>query len=100
MECSENRFYITANKNHPGNREFYQLSTTGILTPILTKAGAYEVVLSPDEKRLLVRYSHANQPWELAIASNKAHAQLTPITQSLTPEFKAYSWRSPEVLSL
>ena len=99
LNAAKTAFYITANKNHPGNREFYQLSATGILTPILTKAGAYEVVLSPDEKRLLVRYSYANQPWELAIASNKAYAQLTPITQSMTPEFKAYAWRLPEVLS-
>jgi len=48
-------FYITANKNHPGNQEFYHLSVSDhSLSPILTKQGAHEVSISPrsEERRV------------------------------------------------
>ena len=32
---------------------------------ILMHDGAHEVVLSPDETKLLVRYSYKNKPWDL-----------------------------------
>lgn len=93
-------FFISANKTHPGNREFYHLDiASGKLTGILQKEGASEVVLSPDEKKLLVRYSFKNQPWELYICENKANASLFQITYSTTEAFKNYNWQAPEVIS-
>jgi dipeptidyl aminopeptidase/acylaminoacyl peptidase len=96
----KNSFYLTTNTTHPGNRDFYKLATTGgELQPILTKDGAHEVSISPDESTLLVRYSYKNKPWELYVAVNKKDAVLTPITHSTTKEFEGYSWRSPEIIS-
>ncbi|KAF2508276.1 S9 family peptidase [Flavobacterium foetidum] len=93
-------FYLSTNTTHPGNREFYKLSPAdGILQPILTKDGAHEVVLSPDEKTLLVRYSYKNIPWDFYIADNKKNASLQQISSSTTEAFKKYQWRTPEVIT-
>ncbi len=67
-----NRFYVSANKNHPGNREFYHLDIKSKKwTSILTEDGNYEVAVSPDEKYLAYRYSYKNKPWEIYITENK-----------------------------
>ena len=93
-------FYLSTNTSHPGNRDFYKLEiSNGILTPILTKDGAHEVRLSPDEKTLMVRYSFKNKPWELYVGENKKYPNLEEITNSTTDEFKSYPWRKPEVIT-
>ncbi|MBF4494280.1 S9 family peptidase [Flavobacterium sp. JLP] len=93
-------FYLTTNTTHPGNRSFYKLAVAdGVLQPILTKDGAHEVVLSPDEKSLLVRYSYKNIPWDFYVADNKKNAVLQQISSSTTEAFKAYKWREPEVIT-
>ena len=93
-------FYIHANKTHPGNRDFYHLGINDRkLTPILTGNGNHEVVVSPDEKTLAVRYSYKNKPWEIYSAPNKTNAQLTKITSSTTDEFNNYKWHDPEVIT-
>ena len=99
LSKDKNNFYLTTNTTHPGNRDFYKLAAaSGDLQPILTKDGAHEVTLSPDESTLLVRYSYKNKPWEFYIGANKKDAILTPITHSTSKEFEAYSWRTPEVI--
>lgn len=93
-------FYLTTNTTHPGNRDFYKMDIAdGIMHPILTKDGAHEVVLSPDESTLLVRYSYKNKPWEFYIAANKKETALSTITHSTTKAFESYSWRTPEVIT-
>ena len=93
-------FYLTTNTKHPGNREFHKLDIASKkMTPILNTNGAYEVVLSPDEKKLAVRYSYKNKPWELFIAANKPSPTLQKITHSTTKEFEAYQWKDPEVIT-
>lgn len=93
-------FYLTTNTTHPGNKNFYKLNVSdAILQPILTKDGAHEVSLSPDESTLLVRYSFKNKPWELYVAENKKNTTLQQITFSTTDGFKTYPWREPEVIS-
>jgi dipeptidyl aminopeptidase/acylaminoacyl peptidase len=93
-------FYITANRSHPGNRDFLKIDIeTGKVECILSSDGYHEVKLSPDESMLAVRYSYKNKPWELYYAANKPNALLIPITSSVTPSFKSYSWRSPEVVT-
>lgn len=93
-------FYLTTNQTHPGNRGFYKMNVSdAVLQPILTKDGAHEVSLSPDEKNLLVRYSYKNKPWELYWASNKKASSLEQITVSTTKEFESYKWKTPEVIT-
>lgn len=93
-------FYLTTNTTHPGNKNFYKLTISdAVLQPILTKDGAHEVIVSPDETTLLVRYSFKNKPWELYLADNKKNTTLRQITFSTTENFKAYPWREPEVIT-
>lgn len=94
------KFFISANKNHPGNREFYTLEIASKkLTPILTTDGNHEVYISPDEKYLAVNYSYKNKPWELYFAPLAANSTLTQITHSTSDKFNSYKWRSPEVIN-
>ena len=93
-------FYLTTTTTHPGNRNLYKLAVADAkLQPLLTNDGAYETSLSPDETRLLIRYSYKNKPWELFVADNKKNPIQEQITFSTTPEFNAYAWRTPEVIS-
>ena len=90
------KFYIHANKTHPGNRNFYHLNLSPRkLVPILENDGNYDVTVSPDEKTLAIRYSYKNKPWELYIAPNKKHTTLDQITSSTTDAFRNYNWHAP-----
>jgi acetyl esterase/lipase len=65
----------------------------------LTK-GFNEVLLSPDETRLLIRHSSGNHPWELYVMDNHASgSKLTQITHSTTKAFDDYPWIDPQVIS-
>ena len=100
LSSKKDRFYISANKNHPGNREFYHLMLgSKELIPILVTDGNHEVSISPDEKTVAVRYSGKVTPWELYIAENKKNASLEQLTESTTNQFNNYAWHSPEVIS-
>lgn len=100
LSQDKSQFYITANKNHPGNREFYTLNIEDkTLTPVLTKDGNHDVKVSPNEKWLLVRYSFKNKPWELYLAPNKPNTELKKITDSQSEKFRSYNWREPEVIT-
>ena len=99
LSKDKKRFFITANKTHPGNRDFYHLDIKSSLwTPILEADGFYDVQVSPDEKSLLVRYSNSNSPWELYLASNSPNTKMTRITHSVSSKFQSYSWRKPPVI--
>ncbi|GJL72110.1 MAG: peptidase S9 [Nitrosomonas sp.] len=92
-------FYLTANAEGPDQQHFYRLPIKGgRMEKITTEVGNHEVTLSPDEQYLAVRYSYSNQPWELYLMENKPGAKRKQLTQSTTPEFKAYNWRVPEII--
>ncbi|MCH2231986.1 MAG: alpha/beta fold hydrolase [Crocinitomicaceae bacterium] len=98
LNSNGTKFFIHANKIHPGNRGFYHLNlSNNELIPILENDGNYEVSVSPDEKSLAVRYSYKNKPWELYICPNKANTKLNQITNSTSTEFNQYEWFAPEV---
>lgn len=93
-------FYLTANRSHPGNRDFLRLDIVAQkIVPILQSPGYHEVILSPDERTLAIRYSYKNQPWELYTATNVANTTMTRLTYSETPAFKQYKWKEPEVVT-
>lgn len=99
LSKDKKRFFITANKTHPGNRDFYHLDIKSLVwTPILTADGFHDVQISPDEKSLLVRYSNSNSPWELYLASNSPNTKMTQLTHSTSSKFQSYSWRKPPVI--
>ncbi|GAB3916567.1 prolyl oligopeptidase family serine peptidase [Larkinella terrae] len=113
LSKDKNYFYLTTNEVHPGEQHFYRMSVNGgERTKLTTMTGANDVTLSPDETKLAVRYSYSNKPWELFLMNNvqltmnkgreKAIAPSTPVqlTQSLTPEFQAYPWRDPAIVTI
>jgi acetyl esterase/lipase len=94
------KFYITGNKTHPGDRGFYRFDIVPQkLVPILIEPGYHEVVLSPDEKTLAVRYSFKNKPWELYYAVNLNGSKKIQLTHSTSANFEKYKWREPEVIT-
>jgi dipeptidyl aminopeptidase/acylaminoacyl peptidase len=93
-------FYFTDNRKHPGVTHFYRMPVWGgEVTQITSLEGGNEVTLSPDEKYLAIRYSYANQPWELYLQENKPGAEAVQLTTSTTDAFEAYNWRIPEFIT-
>jgi dipeptidyl aminopeptidase/acylaminoacyl peptidase len=100
LSKSKKYFYVITNEVHPGEKHLYRIPTDGGKAERMTSmTGAHEVEISPDEKTIAFRYSYSNKPWELFIMPNKPRAQATQITNSLTPEFKSYPWRDPEIIT-
>lgn len=100
LSAKKDKFYLTANKRHPGNREIYHLIIASKqLIPVLITDGNHEVVVSPDEKMLAVRFSTATLPWELYLVENKPGSTPVRITHSTTPEFDSYTWHNPSVIT-
>lgn len=100
LSNDKKKFFIVANKNHPGNREFYTLDIASRkLTPILTSDGNHEISISPDEKWVAYRYSYKNKPWEVYLAPIKESTVPVQLTKSTTDFFDQYAWRSPEVVT-
>ncbi len=93
-------FYLTTNEVHPGEQHFYKMAVDGgEKTKLTSMTGANDVTLSPDETKLLIRYSYINKPWELFLQENTPNAQAAQLTSSLTDEFKAYLWKDAKVIS-
>ncbi|WNJ16197.1 prolyl oligopeptidase family serine peptidase [Pontibacter sp. G13] len=94
-------WYYSSSAVHPGERHFYKMPIEGgVPTQLTSMSGNNEVLLSPDEKQLLIRFSTGNRPWELFLQPNKPQAEAEQITHSLTDEWKQYPWREPEYVEV
>ncbi len=92
-------FWITSNKETPHEHHFYKMSVRGgTMTKITQAKGGHEVVISPDENWLAIRYSTSNQPWELYLMKNEPLANSIQITESTSDDFKKYNWQKPEII--
>ena len=100
LSKDKTKWYLLTNEVHPGERQFYSMPIKGGDMTRITKAEGYNnVILSPDEKQMAIRYSSSTEPWELFIKTNDASASAVKITQSQSEAFKAYSWHKPEVIT-
>lgn len=100
----QKRWYFTANKNHPGDRQFYSMPIQGgTFTALTERIGNNEVVLSPDEKQMAILYSYSNKPTELYVKANPLFASKATypkqITYSTSKVFNDYPWKDPEIIS-
>lgn len=99
LSKDEQSFYITSNKETPFEHHFYKMPIEGgKLEKITSRSGNHQVTMSPDEKWLAIRYSSSNQPWEVYLMKNEPGAPMQRVTQSTTEAFKAYPWRTPEII--
>ncbi|MDZ7268101.1 MAG: prolyl oligopeptidase family serine peptidase [candidate division KSB1 bacterium] len=93
-------WYFTSNEVHPGERHFYTMPLNGgQRTRLTAMTGHHEVLLSPDEKMLAVRFSTASQPWELFLQPNQPGATAQRLTFSPSAAFNRYPWRTPEFIT-
>ncbi|WP_428664623.1 prolyl oligopeptidase family serine peptidase [Runella sp.] len=93
--------YFQSNEVHPGEQHFYKMAVTGGERTKLTKmVGSNDATLSPDETKLLIRYSAATKPWELYLQDAQTDATATQLTKSLSPEFSSYAWKEPQVITV
>ena len=89
-------WWFTSNEQHFGERHFYSMPVAGgKRTKITTMEGQNEAFLSPDEKRIALWYEFSNRPPELYLMDNAPGARAVRVTDSPSPEFRAYDWRAP-----
>lgn len=98
-------FYLITNEVHPGEQHVYRMPATGgTRSRMTTSTGAHEMTLSPDERKLAIRFSASNAPWELYLTENPAQGSktgsLTRITHSTSTEFHSYPWREAKVVTV
>ncbi len=100
LSKDKQHFYFSSNEVHSGERHFYKMPVNGGKRVKITEAtGRNDVILSPDESKIAILYSLANQPTELYIAENKVTNIPKRITDSQTKSFKSYAWRTPEFIT-
>lgn len=100
LSSDKQHFYISSNKEHPGETNFYKLNIANQkMTKLTSLKGGNRCYLSPDEKNIAILHSTATQPWELYIQKNEENAKATKITNSQTEAFKKYNWKTPEFIT-
>ncbi|SMG50756.1 Dipeptidyl aminopeptidase/acylaminoacyl peptidase [Marivirga sericea] len=100
LSNDKSHFYFLANPESPGIRNLYKMPVDGGKMEQLTSdKGGMEYALSPDESKIALRKSTANQPWELYVMDNQADDEAKRITNSISDEFQSYEWRTPEYIT-
>jgi dipeptidyl aminopeptidase/acylaminoacyl peptidase len=104
LSKDDKTFYVRANKENFHEYHLYKLivkkDKNNSLEKITSQKGVYEeLVLSPDEKFWIARYSYSNKPWELVVFENKTNSSQRQITNSVTKEFQKHSWYEPKIIT-
>ena len=100
LSKNQKHWYFEANKDHPGERQFYKMAVNGgKLMPLTSTIGRNDGFLSPDESKMAVLFSTASKPTELYLKNNSAGAEPEQITKSTTADFNKYQWRTPEFIT-
>jgi dipeptidyl aminopeptidase/acylaminoacyl peptidase len=92
-------WFLTTSEGDAGQRHFYMMPLMGgKMEQLTTMTGNNEVLLSPDETQMAIRFSYSNVPWELYIQANVPQSKPLKLTSGQTEEFQAYSWKDPQVV--
>ena len=101
LTANDDYIYFQANKTHPGNYEVYRaVLKTGAVEQLTTLGGSTRFSLSPDEQKLLLRYSTNLLPEELYVADAKPGAAVMRLTDTVSAEFKALPLRAPQIVAV
>ncbi|WP_434212505.1 prolyl oligopeptidase family serine peptidase [[Pseudomonas] boreopolis] len=93
-------FYFLCNQKWPGDYEVCKLDLASNQVSELTSLdGVEDFSVSPDGSHLLVRYSGAYLPPQLAVLPASG-GQATVLTDTRTPAFKARQWIQPQYVQV
>ncbi|NCF14684.1 MAG: prolyl oligopeptidase family serine peptidase [Gammaproteobacteria bacterium] len=93
--------YYQANVEHPGIYEIWRVDVdSGKADQLTNLGGVNEFLVSPDESRLLITHSETNRHPELFVQANKPGAKATPLTSTMSDEFKAIDWQQPAIVEV
>ena len=95
------QLYFRGNNNHPGIYEIFRIELASKKIEQLTHLGGmnrYE--LSPDESKLLITHSDSQRPPELYVKSVRSRGRVTQLTHTVSDEFKAIDWVSPDFVAI
>jgi len=93
-------FYVLCNQQAPGDYEVCAVDTASRQVRELTSLnGVEDFSLSPDGQQLLVRYSGAYLPAQLAVVPT-AGGQAKVLTDTRTAAFKAREWIQPKLVQV
>ncbi|MGY0505885.1 prolyl oligopeptidase family serine peptidase [Luteimonas sp. e5] len=93
-------FYFRCNRAWPGKYEVCSVPAAGGQVREVTALDAVEgFVLSPDGRRLLLRWSDSYTPTQLAVIDTDGHG-LRKLTDTRSAEFRAYEWLQPEYVQV
>jgi dipeptidyl aminopeptidase/acylaminoacyl peptidase len=92
--------YFLCNRRWPGDYEVCRVNADGSgLAEVTALDGVEDFSLSPDGKRLAVRYSGSYLPAQLALV-DAGNGDTRKLTDTRTAEFKARSWIEPEYVQV
>ncbi len=96
--------YFEANRGHPGVFEIHRAAASagdGARIEQVTDLGGLNAFrLSPDGKKLLIVHSTATGPPELWVQDASPGADAVRLTETVSEEFLATSWVSPEFVEV
>jgi dipeptidyl aminopeptidase/acylaminoacyl peptidase len=93
--------YYRANAQHPGIYNVFKVALdSGKSQPLTQLTGNVSFKLSPDESKLLVRYSTSLQPEELYVMDNQPNAALKRLTYTVSNELQQMALQAPQVVAV
>jgi dipeptidyl aminopeptidase/acylaminoacyl peptidase len=100
LSADGRRFFFLCNRNWPGDYEICAKDLDGGAVRELTALdGVEDFTLSPDGSKLLLRYSGSFLPAQ-AVVVPVAGGEVTKLTDTRTPEYKARSWIAPQFVQV
>ena len=100
LSADGSSFYFLCNQHWPGRYEICQVGANGGEVKQLTSLhGVEDFSVSPDGSQLLVRYSGAYLPPQLAVVPASG-GDAKVLTDTRTAEFKAMQWVQPQYVEV
>lgn len=97
----DNYIYFKANMAHPGQYDVYRANlATNAIEQVTHLVGSTSFTLSPDETKLLLRYSTSLLPEELYVAEANPAKQVIRLTDTVSEQFKALPLVAPTIVAV
>jgi dipeptidyl aminopeptidase/acylaminoacyl peptidase len=91
--------YFLCNPKLPGTYEVCSANKDGALKELTSLGGVESFTLSPDGRKLLVRYSTAYMPTQIGTVASSG-GNVTQLTDTRSADFKAREWIAPQIVAV